>query len=150
MSIFDELEKIYTEIDSTYAGIEIAARARGHYKKEAAQLKKRELNDHAYFLFMFTRLEDRVRELSDELIDNKMATLSNWKDRRAWEVFDKKSLNFMNRVALLTLKGGPDYNLIKQYYDQRNKIGHGGGFTIAISMPTVVADMKRLFKSLKQ
>ena len=56
----------------------------------------------------------------------------------------------MNRVSLLTPKGGMNYNLIKQYYDQRNNIGHGGTFTIAISIPTVIADMKQLYKDLKE
>ncbi|MFN6380542.1 MAG: hypothetical protein ACK4WD_14775 [Flavobacteriales bacterium] len=55
----------------------------------------------------------------------------------------------MNRVALMTPKGGIDYNLVNQYYAQRNNIGHGGSFTIPISIPNVIADMKRLYKDLK-
>jgi len=154
MNIFDELGKVYNEIDTTYASIEVNARSRGHNKKEAEYFGKRQFNDQAYFLFMFTRLEDRVRNLSDQLIDDKMATLTDWKSKRSWEIIQKQktndSLHFMNRVSLLTLKGGTNYNLIKQYYDQRNNIGHGGSFTSAISMPTVIADMKQLYKDLKQ
>lgn len=59
------------------------------------------------------------------------------------------SLHFMNRVALLVPKGQSDYNLIDSYYKQRNKIGHGGTFTITINIPTVIADMKRLYKEIK-
>jgi len=55
----------------------------------------------------------------------------------------------MSRVSLLTPKGGRNFNLIKIYYDQRNNIGHGGTFTITISIPKVIADMKLLYKDLK-
>lgn len=154
MTIFDDLGKIYNEIDNTYSSQEIQARTKGFNKKEAQYARKRQLNDQAYFLFMFTRLEDRVRDLSDQLVDDKMASLTDWKSKRSWEIIQKQktndSLHFMNRVSLLTPKGGADYNLIKQYYDQRNNIGHGGTFTITISIPTVITDLKRLYKDLNQ
>jgi len=141
MNIFDQLGMIYNEIDSTYASIEVIARSKGHRKKEAEYFAKRQFNDQAYFLFMFTRLEDRVRNLSDELIDDKIATLTDWRVKRTWEIIQRQKVNntlhFMNRVALLSPKGQANYNLIKQYLDQRNNIGHGGTFTIAISIPTV-------------
>jgi len=153
MNIFDELGKIYSEVDDTYARTEIQARSKGYRKKEAEYYRKRQLNDQAYFLFMFTRFEGRVREISDNLINNKVTGHADWKINRAWEIINKQksndSLHFMNRVALLTPKGQIDYNLIKQYYDQRNNIGHGGSFTIAISIPNVIADMKRFYKDLK-
>lgn len=102
---------------------------------------------------MFTRLEDRVRNLSDQLIDDKMATSSDWKAKRSWEIIQRQknndTLHFMNRVSLLTQKGGTDYNLIRQYYGQRNDIGHGGTFSITISIPTVITDLKRLYRDLK-
>ncbi|MFA4922707.1 MAG: hypothetical protein WC557_00765 [Ignavibacteriaceae bacterium] len=153
MNIFDELGKIYSEIDNICASIQVQARSKRQRKKESADFRKRQFNNQAYFLFMFTRLEDRVRDISDTLIDNKVATLTDWKTKRTWEIIHKQksndSLHFMNRVALLTPKGQIDYNLIKQYYTQRNNIGHGGSFTIAISIPTVIADMKRFYKDLK-
>ena len=153
MNIFDELGKIYSEIDNTYTSIEVQARSRGHNKKEAAYFRKRQLNDQAYFLFMFTRIEDRIRNLSNHLINEKVTTLTDWKTKRTWEIVNKQksnnALHIMNRVALLTPKGHTDYNLIKQYYDQRNNIGHGGAFTIPISIPTVITHMKRLYKGLK-
>lgn len=152
MTIFDELGKIYNDIDNIYSGHEIQVRRKGFNRKEAEFARVRQLNDQAYFLFMFTRLEDRVRNLSDQLIDSKLATLTDWKAKRSWEIIQKQknndTLHFMNRVALLTQKGGADYNLIRQYYDQRNNIGHGGTFTVTISIPTVISDLKRLYKDL--
>lgn len=153
MNIFEQLEKTYSEIDNSYANNEINARLRGNYKKEGEYNSKRQFNDQAYFLFMFTRLEDRVRTLSDQLIENKMTTLSDWKSKRSWEIIQRQKVNdtlhFMNRVSLLTQKGGKNYNLIKQYYDQRNNIGHGGTFTIPIDIQDVISDMKQLYKDLK-
>lgn len=152
MNIFDQLGRIYSEIDSNYASLEIDARSKGQYRKEATFTLKRQLNDQAYFLFMFTRIEDRIRSLSDNLIDNKIAKLTDWKVKRTWEIIQTQkkngSLHFLNRVTLLTQKGQADFNLIKMYYDQRNKIGHGGTFTIPISIPTVITDMNRLYRDL--
>jgi hypothetical protein len=65
MTIFDELGNIYDEIDNTYSRLETQARARGFKRKEAEYARKRQLNDQSYFLFMFTRLEDRIRSLSE-------------------------------------------------------------------------------------
>ncbi|MFN6380543.1 MAG: hypothetical protein ACK4WD_14780 [Flavobacteriales bacterium] len=90
MNIFDQLGKVYSEIDATYASFEVIARSKGHHKKETEYNEKRQLNDQAYFLFMFTRLEDRVRTLSNSLIDNKMQTLSDWKSKRSWEIIQKQ------------------------------------------------------------
>ena len=153
MNIFDHLGEIYTEIDNSYTTIELISHSRGHFKKESEYFAKRQFNDQAYFLFMFTRLEDRVRSLSDKLIDQKLAILSDWKSKRSWEIIHKQKVNdtlhFMNRVSLLTPKGGKNFNLIKQYYDQRNNIGHGGTFTSPVIIPTVIADMKLLYKDLK-
>ena len=152
MNIFDQLGKIYNEIDSMYAVKEVFARSKGHNKKEVEYNGKRQYNDQAYFLFMFTRLEDRIRNISDKLIDDKMAAISDWKSKRSWEIIQKQksndSLHLMNRVSLLTEKGGTNFNLIKRYYDQRNNIGHGGNFTIPINIPTVISDMKQLHGDL--
>lgn len=154
VNIFDKLGKIYIEIDNNYASIEVHARSKGYNKKEVEYNNKRQFNDQAYFLFMFTRLESLVRDLTDELIESKFSTLTDWKIKRTWEIIHvqktNNSLNFMNRVALLTPKGNADYNLIRQYYNQRNNIGHGGSFTIPISIPNVIADMKYLFRELSK
>ncbi len=153
MNIFGELSKLYDEIDTLYAAKEFDARARGFARKEAEWRRKRELNDHAYFLFMFTRLEDRIREQSSKLIDRKQTALRNWKARSVWDILPKEKdsagIHFRNRVALLTEKGSTDYNLIMAYYKLRNTIAHGGDFITPISIPYVLNDMERLHKVLK-
>src|SRR5687767_3124435 len=123
MNIFDELAEIYFEIDGKYAIIEADARSKGHFKKEARYQRKRELNDQAYFLFMFTRLEDRIKKLSIKLIEDKYNNLTNWNYRRTWEILYKRRMRgivFLDRVGLLTKMGQPDFVLINDYYDERN------------------------------
>jgi hypothetical protein len=152
MNIFDELGRIYGEIDSTYAPIESEARKRRHTRKESEYYGKRQLNNQAYFLFMFTRMEDHIKELSNTLIDTKVGTITEWKSKRTWEILAKRKdrMPLMDRVALLTEINAMDYNIIDRYYRQRNSIAHGGTFTVTIDIPTVIADMKRLFRDLEQ
>lgn len=152
MTVFDELGDLYNEMDNTHSIQEIQARTRGFHKKESEYSRKRQLNDQSYFLFMFTRLEDRIRTLSENLIDYKVATLTNWKNKRTWDILYKRKDNIplMDRVALLTKINGANYRLINNYYKQRNSIGHGGVFTIPINISMVITDFKRLYSELKE
>lgn len=153
MNIFKELEILYREIDNFYAQKELNARDRGWHKKEKEWSKKRELNDHAYYLFMFTRLEYHIREQSSKLITNKRSNLTNWKQKRVWDILpktkDSDSISFLNRAALLLDKGTHYYQKIKKYYELRNTLGHGGIFSSPVSIPNVVADFEMLCKMLK-
>jgi hypothetical protein len=155
MSIFKELAELYSEIDDKYATEEFIARANNLTEEEQEFSQKRELNDHAYYLFMFTRLEDYVREQSSRLITENQKRSLNWEQRRAWSILpkDKKSdkIAFLIRVALL-LKNGTDshhYQKIKDYYDLRNTLAHGGKFHTPMSIPTVVTDFESFYKMLK-
>ncbi len=150
MAIFDQLGNLYNEIDDIYSALEKQARTRGFKKRELEYSRKRKLNNQSYFLFMFTRIEDRIRILSENLIDSKVKRLSDWKYKRTWDILHKRKENIplMDRVALLAAMNGTDYQLIKGYYKQRNIIGHGGDFTIPIDMQTVITDLKRLYYDL--
>lgn len=133
MSIFDELESQYNEIDNQYSLAEFYARSKGWNKKETQYRRKRELNDQAYFLFMFSRLEDRIRQQSAILITKKQTSITSWKQRAAWDILPKNAIDempFKKRLALLTQKGSFDYNLIVTYYKERNSIAHGGNFIL--------------------
>lgn len=147
MNIFEELEVIYSEIDNYYAQKELGARNISNSAQEREFSRKRELNDHAYYLFMFTRFEDHIREESSKLIKQSQDNITDWNQRRPWDILpnDKRSdkLFFLNRVALLVDKGSHHYQSIKGYYELRNTIGHGGTFTTPISIPTVVNDFNQ-------
>lgn len=152
MSIFDELEAQYDEIDNQYSSKEFEARTNGWNNKEQQYQRKRELNDQAYFLFMFSRLEDRIRTQSAALITKKQTSIQSWRQRAAWDILPSTSREdypFKKRLALLTEKGATDYTLVSDYYKERNAIAHGGSFTRPISMPTVISELKRLYRILK-
>lgn len=152
MSIFDELETQYNDIDNEYALVEFEAISKGWSQKEAKYKRKRELNDQAYFLFMFSRLEDRIRHESASLISKKQSSIASWKQRASWDILPSGAsdeMPFKKRLALLVEKGGADYNLLVVYYKERNSIAHGGNFISTINMPTVISEMKRLHRAVK-
>jgi len=60
-----------------------------------------------------------------------------------------KEVPFKKRLALLLESGGADFNLVADYYAERNSLAHGGGFQSAISMPIVVNDFLRLYKKIR-
>lgn len=149
-NVFYELEKLYNEIDQSLTKKELEARRRRHSRKEQFYQKRRELNDQAFFLYMFTRLEDHIRVESIALIEHQYNTLTNWANKRVWDILYPRredGITFMNRVGLLVAVGQAHYNKINTYYKQRNKVAHGGLATI--SMPTVISDMKVLYKAVK-
>jgi len=152
MQIFKELADQYYDIDDDYASIEFSAASKGWTKKEYTFQRKRVLNDQAYFLFMFTRLEDRIREQSSTLIKDKQNSIASWKQRAVWDILPVAKdgqLNFKNRLALLTPKGSADYTLVLEYYKERNSIAHGGDFISQIIMHHVIPEFKRLYSVLK-
>ncbi len=152
MNVFSELRKLYFEIDDEYSTNEFTARSNGHQRKENYWKRKRELNTHAYFLFLFTRLENLITTKSIALVDQKKGGITHWKTKAIWENTDPDKLHFKKRVGLLTEKGQAIYNKISSYYELRNEIGHGGtipSITSAIDMVTVFDDMKIFFDSLK-
>lgn len=153
MNIFKELRQQYTEIDDFFGAKEFNARRKDYNRKEESWRRKRFLNEHAYFLFLFTRIEDHIRDVSSRLIIDKQKPLTNWSVKRDWEIFpkekDSQRLPFMDRVALITSKGGSDFNLVKSYYDLRNTIAHGGTISTPVNIPTVISDMERLYRILK-
>lgn len=152
MSVIKQLENQFFEIDNDYSSKEFRAHVKGYSKKEAYWRRKRELNTHAYFLFVFTRLEDHIKTHSSALIQRKRSNIGHWKTRSIWEITDSNGLHFKRRVRLLTETGQVDYIRISDYYEARNTIAHGGtipGITIAINMIDVFNDMKRFFAQLK-
>ena len=149
MNIFDKLEIQYTEIDKQYSDLEINCSRRRWYQKEHEYIKKRKLNDQAYFLFMFTRLEDKISQESAKLIKRKKESIQSWKQKVPWDILHSDKMTFKNKLPLLTEKGNTDYNLVIEYYDERNSIAHGGNFIKGVIIPNVIIELKRLYKILK-
>ena len=154
MNIFRELRIVYDEINNFYSINEFKARCKGWHVKEKLWSRKKLLNDHAYFLFAFTRLEDRIREQSSKLIERKQTSLQNWQQRSAWDILPKEkdsdSPYFKNRLALVIHKGSHDYGKVVKYYEWRNELGHGGyfGTPMPVSIPNVLIELEILYSKI--
>ncbi|MGO8882041.1 MAG: hypothetical protein ACLPVO_19700 [Desulfomonilaceae bacterium] len=144
MSVFDELESQYNEIDNWFESSEFEAHKRGFVTEESRYQQKRKINDQAYFLFMFTRLEDHIKRESKKLRERNQKTLGDISPNQP-----QKKMYFRDHLALLTEKNESDYELVCDYYDERNSLAHGGNFTKPIAVPDVVLELKRLYEVLK-
>ncbi|CAN5453094.1 hypothetical protein BH23BAC3_BH23BAC3_24160 [soil metagenome] len=62
------------------------------------------MNDHAYFLLAFTRLEDRIKTIARDLIRKKVTTLTSWPHKRVWDLLKKRedndNLHFLEYVRI--------------------------------------------------
>jgi len=151
-NVFEKLGDTYFEIDNMLSSKILHARAHNYNLIEKEYENKKNNNDAAYFLYMFSRLEDRIKTQSVKLIEAKHATLTDWKYKRVWDILEKRKdrgIHFLDRVALLVEMGEPDFLLIKSYYEQRNNIAHGKTFTIPIIIAVVINDFKRLYTDVK-
>ncbi len=152
-SILADTKKLYLEIDEHYQQKEFEAKNRGWEKRAARIAQLRILNDHAYFLFLFSRFEDHVRSESKKLITKMQSGATGRHNKRAWEFVSRKNLDeqltLKNRVALLIDKGSADFRLISEYYDIRNEVAHGGSFSGPLLISRVIVDLERLHKKLK-
>jgi len=95
----------------------------------------RSRNDQAYFLFLFTRLEDAVNSAFKELIDIKAVGM--WQDNLAWIVWKGHKITeiyLMTKVELLAEKGASDCEEIRRLYKDRNLIGHGAEWQQTLSI----------------
>ncbi len=154
MAIVEEIENIYLKIEEGYYNNEFEAHSNRRYTEEDEWKRKRELNTHAYFLFLFTRLENHIFNVSSEIITEKITSITDSKERIIWDINQQEKLHFKKRVKLLIeVNGLSYYNTIIDYYKRRNEIAHGGmitDITNTIDMPAVFVNMKRFFLELKK
>jgi hypothetical protein len=92
------------------------------------------LNDHAYYVLLFGKLEDYITV--------------EYKSRKDDEA------DFMHRVNVLLGKGSPLANMIDTYYGIRCDIAHGrldapSSSDISINMPKVFEDINKIFEALE-
>ncbi|MBK1839320.1 hypothetical protein JHL17_18070 [Azospirillum sp. YIM B02556] len=111
------------------------------------------VNANAYLALLIGQLEVEINRLCQELIRERRAS-SSWEQRRAWDILDAaddriRNIPFLNRVALLTDKGGTVYKRAKQLYETRNKIAHGDLLTESLDVAEIAKDIERIAVSLK-
>lgn len=109
----------------------------------------RDINDQAYFMMMFAQLEAMVRVAAKALVLARRNAAPGI-NRNAWKMIDVKRISFMDKVALLTDKGGADYASVKAAYDRRNAIAHGNFAAVGpITVATEYAEFLRLATALR-
>lgn len=111
------------------------------------------VNANAYSLLLFSQLEAEVNQLCQDLIRQRRAS-PIWAERRAWDILEHsddrlRSIPFLNRVALLTDKGGTVYKRVKELYEIRNKIAHGDLQIESLDVAQIAKDIERIAVSLK-
>ncbi|MCX7046202.1 MAG: hypothetical protein NTX50_12045 [Candidatus Sumerlaeota bacterium] len=151
MSYIRHIYAAYLHSDAAFD--EQEARAHSTQRKEQ-WTRKRELNNYAYFILLFTQLEDHINEECRKLIVRKSAA-GTWRGKRLWDSIELENLNFKQRVALLAEKGGTDFNKITEYYKVRCEIAHGDSSPRRtfrgrlIHIPTIFGDMTDFLKRLR-
>ncbi len=144
---FDEIYANYCFIDLILEKKEDEATNNRDFKVLDEIKKNRTYNNHAYFLFLFARLEDCIKEVSTTLINIKQSS-SQWQDKRGWDILSSRRLGRLDlkkRAALLIEKGRNDYNDFEELYKLRNKIAHEGMIDATLSIPRIVSTIRKLY-----
>ncbi len=144
MSIFLEISGYYGNADASFAVAEQQAFLTNDDVAFDAAGKARKCNDQAYFLYLFTRLEAEVDAAVGKLLAARTGSSISRSDRRVWQAWSRSQIQdiaLLSKVEVLTDKGRTDYAQIKQYYDERNKIAHGGVWQSQFYIPNVAQTM---------
>lgn len=149
MKYFSDMASAHLLSDLYFEGEEQAG---GPFLEGSIRL--RSINDQAYFVLLFSQLEAEVNRLCAELIRHKQAQ-SDWWDRRAWDILDPRekplrAISLMNRVALLTAKGGRVYNRVKELYEARSMIAHGELLAAPLDLAKIAKEMQDIASQLQE
>lgn len=143
-----DIRDSWTETDFYLASCELKARTsrrRSHWQH------LRHVNNQSHYVTMLASFEDYVNRTLDKCLAKQTLTGKTWPRRRAWEVLrsvSERSLPFMSRIAVLSEKGGNEFNTISRYYSIRNDIAHGQFSSVPpLAIPSVYADLLEVARS---
>ena len=140
--------KGYLEVDRYLVSKQTKTRTSNSLQNWA---EKRGLNDQAYFVLLFSKLEEHINKECQKLILRKR-NLRHWKSRRRWdniEITQLDRITFMDRVSYLVDRQSHHFRDIKDLYEIRCKIAHGGVYTNPIHIPGYVNKFYNLITTLK-
>jgi hypothetical protein len=149
MSIFSDISDQWQIADEAFGALEHAAYAANDDPGYDAAGQQRKRNDQAYFLFLFTRFEDAVNEALDQIIKYLVSGVA-WSDRRIWTAWSGKGtdkIHFLSRIEVLIDKSTHPYAHVKEYYDGRNEIAHGGVWAEQFVIPNIAIAMEKIIAS---
>jgi hypothetical protein len=151
MSIFTDIADQWQIADDAFSALESMAFAADDDQAFDVADKQRRRNDQAYFLFLFTRFEELITQAVKIITSNRAA--GDWSERRIWEAWsalvvkDGRSMHFLSKAEVITDKSRHDYEVIKNYYDGRNAIAHGGIHAEQFVIPEIAANMDNISSS---
>lgn len=143
--------ELHARLDGEYATKLFRAVARSHTKAIARYTELRRINDGAYFLIIFGSFERYITDRADLAVKAR-TNKPLYHQRRAWETLlngSKLQTPFLNRVRVLLDQQQTEFSKIKDYYEVRNDLAHGGVTAKIFSIPTVVMDLKAAIKEMK-
>jgi hypothetical protein len=149
MGLFLEIAQQYQLADAAFAAGEQDALDKDDEAAFDQAGDARMRNDQAYFLYLFTRLEAAVNEATEALLAARLAASAVWAERRIWQAWSREGVRkvaFLSKVEVLTDKGQQHYAEIKEYYDGRNDIAHGGVWEAQFFVPSVAQSMSDLVR----
>jgi hypothetical protein len=145
--VFLEIAGQYAIADSAFA----AAEQRAFHEDDDSAFDRagtaRQHNDQAYFLYLFTRFEESVNAAIKALLATRLASASPWADRRIWAAWSRvpvRDIALLSKAEVLMDKGRQDYATVKEYYEGRNAIAHGGALLDQVLVPSVAQTMAEL------
>jgi hypothetical protein len=149
MTIFSELADEWQIADDAFSVLEQAAFSALDDGAFDTANEQRKRNDQAYFLYLFTRFEAEVNKAVKVLIQNRVTGIG-WPERRIWEAWSRRGVDdvpFMSKVEVLTDKSRADYATVKEYYDGRNEVAHGGVWSEQFVIRAVAQRMEAICHS---
>lgn len=153
MRHFAEIVNVFEELNDDFDRAIEEAGVDQNYQLYLDFEGQKRINAQAYFMLMFPQLESEVNRLCEELIRH-MQTQAGWAERRAWDILDHRedrirNIRFLNRVALLTDKGGTVYKRVKELYEARNRIAHGELLAEALDVAEIAKELRSIAAQLK-
>ena len=147
MSIFVSVARDYTVTDQAFAGIE--QRAFDQNDEPALDIAgiSRDRNDHAYFLYLFTRFEAEVDRAVTALVAERTAPAIPWNDRRIWQSWARgevQEIPFLAKVEVLLDRGNLHYAWVRHFYRGRNAISHGGEWREHVVVPDIAQELHQI------
>lgn len=143
MNLFQDIVDLYLKTDHVLQNEIVIAANNNDDKAFEKGLLLRDLNDQAYFLFLFTRFESVIHSSFDTLLTARSA--GSWNDSRIWILWGQKDkISLLDKVSMLYPKGGREWNSVREYYAERNNIGHGSTWTAPFVIPDIAIEMDKL------
>ena len=142
----------YERIDRFLGNLRDSRAAAGEDDDRDRVARERELNDQAWFVLAWGRLETDIDDACRDAIRHGQSH-DDWRNRRAWSLYNPddrrlSGLSFENRLALVLERGSAEWKRTMQLYNVRNQIAHGNLLSERIDVSSEIQEFFRIQSSL--